>query len=164
MRVIAGDARRYLRHVNGSYDLIFGDAFNGVHNIPAHLVTVEFFQEISRHLTDRGLYMMNVISAVEGDQSILFHAVVNTLAQVFEHIEVFTLNPGDGAHLQILVVVASKTKMPVDSLTTTKTLSQATREHFLKCHLRQDQYTLSKQIVLTDEYNPVEYIVASVRR
>jgi spermidine synthase len=164
MQVIAGDARRYLRQVNRRYDFIFGDAFNGVHNIPAHLLTVEFFQEIKRHLTDRGLYVMNIISAVEGGQSILFHAVANTISQVFGHIEVFSLSPDNRARLQILLLVASKNQMPMDSLTTTSCLSRKTKELFLKSYLRPNQYAVSKQMALTDEFNPVEYIVASARR
>ncbi len=164
MKVIAGDARRYLRHTNRRYDFIFGDAFNGLYNIPAHLLTVEFFKAIERHLTDRGVYMMNLISAVEGDQANLFHAVSNTMAKVFSHIEVFTLFPDHRTHLQILLVLASKEELPMPSLSTTISLSQATKEKFLKSYLRPDQYVILNQMILTDEYNPVEYIVASARR
>jgi spermidine synthase len=163
MQVIAGDARLYLRHTDRRYDFIFGDAFNGVHNIPAHLVTVEFFDAVKRHLTSRGMYMMNIISAVEGGQSMLFHAVTNTMAKVFRHIEVFTLDPDHRAPLQSLLVLASTEELPVSSLATTTSLSRATKERFQKSYLRPDQYAVSKQMVLTDEYNPVEYIVASVR-
>lgn len=164
MQVIAGDARQYLRHTDRRYDFIFGDAFNGVHNIPSHLVTVEFLESIEQHLTDHGVYMMNIISATEGDQSTLFHAVINTMARVFSHIEVFTLDPDDRTHLQNLIIVASNEELPIASLATTTFLSQETKENFLKSYLRQDQYTISNQMVLTDEYNPVEYIVASARR
>lgn len=164
MRVIAGDARRYLRHTNRRYDFIFGDAFNGVHNIPAHLVTVEFFEAIKRRLTDHGIYMMNIISAVEGNQSVLFHAVTNTMAQSFRHIEVFTLNPDRRTQLQILLVLASKEKLGMDSLSTAVSLSPAAKKIFLKSYLPPDQYSISKQMILTDEHNPVEYIVASARR
>jgi spermidine synthase len=163
MQVIAGDARLYLRTTDQRYDFIFGDAFNGVHNIPAHLATVEFFDAVKRHLTSHGIYMMNIISAVEGHQSILFHAVTNTMAQVFRHIEVFTLDPGRRVPLQILLILASKEELPVSSLATTTSLSRATKERFLRSYLRPDQYAVSKQVVLTDEYNPVEYIAASVR-
>ena len=164
MQVTAGDARRYLRHTDRRYDFIFGDAFNGVYNIPAHLVTVEFFEEIKRHLTDRGVYMMNIISAIEGNQSILFHAVANTLAQVFSHIEVFTLDPDHPAHVQILHVIASREEIPIASLSSNTSLSHATKEKFLKSYLRPNQYVVSKKMILTDGYNPVEYIVASARR
>ena len=164
MQVSAGDARKYLRHHNRQYDFIFGDVFNGVHTIPAHLVTIEFFQEIKRHLTDRGLYMMNIISAVEGDKSTIFHAVANTMRQVFDHMEVFTLSPGSPAQLQTLLVLTAKKEIPINSLKITSSLSPATQETFLNSYLRPDQYAASTQVVLTDEFNPVEYMVASARR
>jgi len=43
-------------------------------------------------------------------------------------------------------------------------LSQAAKDKFLKSYLRPDQYAISEQVILTDEYNPVEYMVASARR
>lgn len=164
IRVLAGDARRYLRNTGQSYDFILGDAFHGVHNIPAHLVTVEFFELIRQRLTDQGIYMMNIISAVDGDRSGLFHAVTNTLAQAFSHIEVFALNPDQRMHLQILLILASKEALPVESLSTTALLEPRAKRILLKSYLRPDQYRISKRVTLTDEFNPVEYIVSSARR
>lgn len=164
MQVIAGDARQYLRHTDRRYDFIFGDAFNGVHYIPYHLVTVEFFEEIKQHLTYHGVYMMNIISATEGDQSTLFHAVINTMAQVFSHIEVFTINPDDRTQLQNVIIIASNEELPIASLGTVSSISPETKEKFLLSYLPSGQYAISNQTVLTDEYNPVEYIVASARR
>ncbi len=164
MRVFAGDARRHLRHTKHRYDFVFGDAFHGVHNIPAHLVTVEFFDALKRRMTDRGIYMMNVISAVRGDSSLLFHAVANTMAQVFNHIEVFTLDPDHPEKLQILLLLASQEAIRIDELSTTQSINPTAKRIFLKSYLRPDQYAISRQTVLTDEYNPVEYITASARR
>jgi spermidine synthase len=163
MRITAGDARRYLRQENRQYDFIFGDAFHGLHSIPAHLVTVQFFQEIKRHLTDRGVYMMNIISAVEGDRSALFHAVANTVRQVFDKVETFTLNPGSPADLQILLLVASRKELPVESAIAGSGLTRTVKSEFLNSYLRHDRYSVSKRTVLTDEFNPVEHIVASAR-
>ena len=51
----ADDARRFLQRSGEKYDLIFGDAYNGVRHIPAHLVTREFFDRVKSHLTPDGV-------------------------------------------------------------------------------------------------------------
>lgn len=85
----ADDARRFLQRGSGSYDLIFGDAYNGVRHIPAHLVTREFFTQVKSRLSADGVFMMNVISAVEGDRAALLSHILATLRVVFPNVEVF---------------------------------------------------------------------------
>lgn len=86
----ATDGRRFLRQSDGAYDLIFGDAYQGVRSIPAHLVTREFFELVEEKLTPDGLFMMNVISALEGDGSALLAALLRTMGEVFDHVEVYS--------------------------------------------------------------------------
>jgi spermidine synthase len=85
----ADDARRFLQRTDRKYDLIFGDAYNGVRHIPAHLVTREFFDRVKSSLSPDGVFLMNIISAVEGGRSALLGHVLPTLRSVFPVVEVF---------------------------------------------------------------------------
>jgi len=58
------DARWFVMNCkeNGTYDFIFGDAFNDL-SIPYHLTTREFAMELKRLLKPDGLYLANVIDS-----------------------------------------------------------------------------------------------------
>ena len=63
LRVVIGDARELLaRRANGSADLVIGDAFSGT-DVPEHLLTAEFVEEVRRVLRPDGVYALNVIDA-----------------------------------------------------------------------------------------------------
>ncbi|MFH1055073.1 MAG: fused MFS/spermidine synthase [Candidatus Altiarchaeota archaeon] len=63
-----------------AYDMVGVDVFNGP-NLPVHMSTVEFFSEVSDHLGDDGVVMVNVVSS-KGDRSV-GDAVAYTMKQVF---------------------------------------------------------------------------------
>lgn len=77
------DARWGLTHSPESFDLVAIDAYQ-VPYIPAHLVTVEFFEEVSRHLTAQGVVAVNVGRA-PGDRT-LVDSIATTLLQVFPNV------------------------------------------------------------------------------
>ena len=102
----AADARRFLRTTPTRYDLVFGDAYNGVEYIPAHLVTREFFSEMKARLTERGVFIMNVIGAVQGRDGDLFWRISNSLRPSFAHLQVYAPS-SDPLLRQNLIIVAS---------------------------------------------------------
>lgn len=88
----AGDARQFLRqHTGEKYDFVFGDAYNGIRQIPVHLASKEFFQLVRDQLTPKGIFLMNVISAVQGPRSELLGGMMTTLRDVFPQIELFAV-------------------------------------------------------------------------
>lgn len=88
----AGDARNFLRQYKGpKYDFVFGDAYNGIRQIPVHLASKEFFQLVQDRLTPDGIFLMNVISAVEGPRSELLSGMMTTLRDVFPQVELFAV-------------------------------------------------------------------------
>lgn len=88
----SGDARRFLRTTSQKYELIFGDAYNGVRHVPAHLVTQEFFEEVRSKLTDKGVFLINIITGVEGECAVLLSHILATLRAVFPSVEVFAVS------------------------------------------------------------------------
>ena len=112
LTMIADDARRYLRLTDKKYDLIFGDVYHGVRNVPAHLITREFFNLVRERLRERGVYMMNLIGTIQGPHSSSFRSTVHTLQAVFKHTYVFAIEPTNLRQVQNIIIVATDTEIP----------------------------------------------------
>jgi spermidine synthase len=107
----AMDARQFLRSHAASgerWDLIFGDAYNGIRAIPAHLTTREFFQLARDCLTEEGVFLMNLISAVRGPRSELLAGMLATVREVFPHVEAFAVG-GRREDPQNVILLCSRT-------------------------------------------------------
>ena len=157
VRPHSGDARRFLQHSDQKYDLIFGDAYNGVRHIPAHLITKEFFEKVRSHLTEDGVYLMNIISAVEGDRAMLLGHALGTLRAVFPNVEVFAVG-GSRTDSQNVILLASM-----------KSWKPWLEEQFYAANSWQAQLVNTRVppafqpaplAVLTDDWNPIDAIIA----
>lgn len=153
----AGDARHYLKHSEGGYDLIFGDAYNGVRHIPAHLVTQEFFQEVKSRLSHNGVFLMNVISAVQGDKAELLSHVLTTVRSVFPHVEAFAV-AGGGVESQNVILLASNQSWK-PWLEDKFYLAGTSQARFAAHRLLPNQLPLDGA-VFTDDWNPVDAVIA----
>ncbi|PTY03463.1 hypothetical protein DB346_06165 [Verrucomicrobia bacterium LW23] len=109
------DARVFLRRCNEKYDYIFGDAYNGIQHIPSHLLTKEFFAEVKEHLTENGVFMMNLISTPEGPKSELFRCVITTLRTSFPGVMVFAVSPSSPTTVQNLILVAGNSQEALEA-------------------------------------------------
>jgi spermidine synthase len=67
----------------GAYDAIILDAFTIGGRIPFHLVTQEFFELCRDKLSEGGVLVMNINSAVKGPLSPIFHSMYKTIDSVF---------------------------------------------------------------------------------
>jgi len=152
------DARNYISKAKKKYDLIFGDAFNGIRYIPAHLLTLEFFQEVKKRLNIGGTFMINIISSLEGDKSKLFKSVMKTLGEVFTHLYVFSLNSSNLNIAQNIIIVSSD--FEIDIINFRETTAKSRLKKLLNTFIASDEFSTTDGIILTDNYNPVEYIVA----
>jgi len=160
MNPIAMDARMFLANTDETYDLIFGDAYNGLRAIPAHLVTAEFFGQVKDRLNPDGVYMMNIVSAYEGDRATLFKAIARTLSGSFTNIEVFAIDPSLPGAVQNLLLVASDREIAL----TLDGVETGSREDWIRfllnTHLKPSRYNYANALVLTDACNPVDLIIA----
>ena len=156
----AADARRWLLTHDAKHDLIFGDAYNGLRYVPAHLVTSEFFALVKSRLADEGVFMMNLLSAAEGPRAKLFQSLIKTLEPHFKHVVVFgTANTRPG-EVQNLIVVAADVDLEA-KLAGEGSGEDATRlKGLLATRLDAKLHTGLTATPLTDDYNPVEYLVA----
>ena len=74
-----GDGRRILKRLERGYDLIILDAYSSGGHIPAHLTTKEFLELCKSKLSDGGVLVSNVISALEGDRSDFYQSEYVTM-------------------------------------------------------------------------------------
>lgn len=108
--LVCDDGRAYLdacaKDRPGTYDVVLNDSFSG--KLPVKgMATVEAARSIHDSLTDGGLYMVNVVSALEGDGARLIRSVVATLQQAFAHVYVIPCGVDEFADRDNNMVVAS---------------------------------------------------------
>lgn len=153
----ASDARRYLRHSEGGYDLIFGDAYNGRQHIPAHLVTKEFFSEVKGRLSPNGVFLMNVISAVQGERSVLLAHILGTVRSVFPHVEAFAVHGPSTEPQNVILLASNQSWKPW--LEDRSYLSHSQQYRMVSSRLAERQLP-AELPPFTDDFNPVEAIIA----
>ena len=166
INTISMDARNYVDELlekqrNGGqsplYDFIYEDAIND-YSVPYQLVTREFNDKITRILADDGAYMVNLIDTYES--TLFLGAVVNTLQKTFPHVYVTAMRGLHPAFRDTFVVVAVKRPFDIESLENERNLKiwdpNEAETELLKSG--------SRGIVLTDDYAPVENLLAPVVR
>ncbi|SDB02062.1 Spermidine synthase [Desulfonatronum thiosulfatophilum] len=103
------DARRYLNQVHQPYDVIILDAFNSHYSIPYQLTTRQAMQRIAANMDDNGVVLVNLISAVSGDQGRFLRALLATMESVFVQVNVYPVTePDNDALVQNIVLAARK--------------------------------------------------------
>jgi tetratricopeptide (TPR) repeat protein/MFS family permease len=168
IKTIRMDARDYVdrllrqEHGGGSakrYDFIYEDAFHD-YAVPFPLVTKEFNDKVSRLLADDGVYLINLIDTYESGW--LLGAVVNTLRQTFPNVHVVAGQGGLPSLRDSFVVVAARHRLDIQAILQKydeHLTFQILNESRMK-HLRE----ASDGMILTDDYAPVENLLAPVVR
>ncbi|MEP6788463.1 MAG: fused MFS/spermidine synthase, partial [Acidobacteriota bacterium] len=152
MNIIHEDGRTFINRADAAkYDAVLIDAFSSLFTVPQHLTTVEAVTNIQRILTEDGVVIFNLGSAITGKGSQFLQAELRTYQQVFPHLYLFKVNADyNDDRLQNLVIVASKRNDDIDLRTSDETLAR------LLAHRYSTELPLSENI-LTDDLAPVEY-------
>jgi spermidine synthase len=114
LKVHLGDARtRLVGRSDASADVVVGDAFvDGL--VPAHLATTEFAAQVSRVLTEGGLYVLNVIDA---PPQYIARRIASTLLGAFPEVALVAAHRVfRGRDVGNLVFVGSSSPVPLDRL------------------------------------------------
>ncbi len=101
LKAVASDGRLYLRLNNDRFDVIAVDAYRPPY-IPFHLTTVEFFQEVQRHLTPNGVVAVN--AARTREDYALVYALSSTMQHVFPSVFIIDEPLGGAAWGNSLIV------------------------------------------------------------
>jgi spermidine synthase len=166
-RTTIEDGRTFIQRCPAaSYDLVVLDTFNG-DAIPYHLLTREFFTEVARVLRPNGVVGVNTVGlrgkgGVSGD----IRAVAATLAAAVPRMRAFALTPpreaDDAEDLENVVIFGSRG--PLDPgppegwrAGSRDVLARAVRQEL-------DAAAIGGGLVLTDDYNPIDFLHAPTAR
>ena len=147
----------------GTYDLIFGDAFNDL-SIPYHLTTKEFAMQLRSLLKPDGLLLANVIDSFK--KGAFMPSYVRTLEEVFgkRNVHLMTLSSDyEKIGISTCVVVASAKTLDMDDFVrTVKERGGEMTSHVMPQDRLQEYLKERPSIVLTDDYVPVDNLIAPI--
>jgi spermidine synthase len=145
VRPVASDGRLFLDHTSQRYDLIFIDAYHGLRYIPPHLATLEFFRLCRQHLSDQGIVMMNIISAIRGPDGELFQSFGATVQAAFPFCYAVPMRLNLVDEIQNIMLVCAS--IP---------LHRATQIHLSAL----SDFRSPETATMVDQKNPIEAILA----
>lgn len=91
LHLYVDEARAWLEGCDEHFDVIINDCFFGI-DPERGLMTADAAHLIHDHLTPEGLYLTNIVSALEGPASQTMYAVIMALKCAFEHVWVYPCN------------------------------------------------------------------------
>lgn len=176
LRVHVDDGRNFIRRTKDKFDLVVLDAFTIGGQIPFHLTTKEFMQEIQQVLTPDGLLLANVNGSLQGPRSRIVRAEVKTARAVFDNVYLFPhlhdSERNQGAPFDserprsiILVSVPGENRWTKDLVTRLAIQLQQTGEvrtpTFVEDAMQffDGRIALDDVPLLTDDYAPVDTMV-----
>ncbi|MFI5303941.1 MAG: fused MFS/spermidine synthase [Nitrospiria bacterium] len=145
--LIIEDARHFLNHQHKKYHYIVLDVFAG-ESSPFYLLSRECFSEIKDSLTDDGILVMNTIGLFAGDGAEFTRSIFKTLQEVFPYRAVLTTSSKDNFSNYIMVASGQHLDVLIDS---------SGMLHSQEVHI-----TGQEGFVLTDNYNPSDYLEQKV--
>lgn len=157
VRLVIDDARHFLRVATNRYDTIHLDAFLG-DSSPSHLMTREAFQEIRNLLNPEGTLVINSFAYFEEGRDFFGTSLHRTLKSVFGEVLVHASPNGN-----TLFVASDRTPLTFRRPTSFADVHPTCRAE-LEAALAAPQSVVSDHgLVLTDNYNPVDYFDAENR-
>ncbi len=147
----------------GTYDFIFGDAFNDL-SIPYHLTTKEFAMQLKSLLRPDGILMANVIDSFK--KGAFMPSYIRTLEEVFGKgkVHLMTLSSDyEKIGISTCVVVASPQKLDMDEFVrTVKRKGEEVTSHVMPQEQLQEYLKKRYSVILTDDYVPVDNLIAPI--
>jgi spermidine synthase len=147
----------------GTYDFIFGDAFNDL-SIPYHLTTKEFAMQLKSLLKPDGILIANVIDSFK--KGAFMPSYIRTLEEVFGkgNAHLMTLSSDyEKIGISTCVVVASPQKLDMDDFVrSVKRKGEEMTSHVLPQEQMQEYLKERYSVILTDDYVPVDNLIAPI--
>lgn len=157
------DARLFLANLDPAkrYDLVLGDAFND-YSIPYHLTTREFNDLVAAHLSVDGLYAVNLI---DGRHTEFLRAYLRTARLTFAHVYLVPVGTTWETDVRTtFVIVMSQRALDLPEFDTIEGIGGFQRFKAWLVPEEQVDALLARdpQVVLTDDYVPVDQFLATV--
>ncbi len=156
IRIIHADARIALKSLaKERFDVIVTDVFHDV-AIPYHLTTVEYHRLVKSRLSQRGLYLLNVVDVFPDAR--LVKAISKTLKTLFQHVHVWLEQP-PGMPTRLTYVVSANDRFPAPDFVQSR--RGEPRVWYRVTEMVAAAGTPLERIpILSDDFAPVEKLVS----
>lgn len=151
LRVHVADARPFVAHDDGTYDVVHVDLFQGGVYQPFYLLTEEAFRAVRARMHEGSVLMFNVYDGAPDHP--LLAAIVSTLRRVFP--TVYELPAGRRNHV-LLVFTEERSLDSVREALRREDLSTDVRAVAGKASNDVTEVSCPEGMVLTDDHAPVE--------
>lgn len=157
------DGRRMLMNAKSPYDFIYSDVYHTIYSIPPHLTTLEFYTQAHAALAADGVFMANITGSLLQDKQSFLFSEMRTFREAFQNSYFIgvTSTTSPGFQNVIFIGMASDKQVDWNSDAITKNPDPIIREapqHLIDT----STYNLENYPILTDDYAPVEYLIAKL--
>jgi spermidine synthase len=157
MTIHIADGRQFVATASKQYDAVILDAFLG-DSSPAHLMTREAFAGMRRLLRPPGVLVINCFGDFESGQDFFVASLEKTLKKVFADVRIHNERNGGNVFF-----VASQQELQLKAAVSFEHVHPQCR-HMVEGAFNRIVETIPEHgIVLTDDYNPVEFYDAANR-
>jgi spermidine synthase len=157
LRIHIADGRQFLHECRAQYDTIILDAFLG-DSSPSHLFSREAFEQMRRVLNPRGTVVINIFGGREGSDNFFTASLAKTLEAVFDDV---AIHQSDGGNT--FLVACHQGKLELKRPANFDDVHPLRRAEVQQAFLNVVGANPRRGIVLTDDYNPVEFYDAKNR-
>ena len=163
--VLIKDARYFLNMTDNTYDYLILDVFNG-DTTPGYLLSHEAVKLLAKRMTQHAVLGINLVGSLKREP-LMTTSVVKTLKTVFDQVEIYpTFDPEQDEGIGNLVIVAYRGE-PRDinwrSMRRNAVDSFAFKDVWSTIGKRFTFPENAPAIVLTDDYNPIDFYDAWLR-
>jgi spermidine synthase len=158
---IVEDGRRLLYDSPKKYDMMFSDAYGSFYSTPEHLTTKEFFQIAKKRLSEKGVFIANVIGDTSSSEPSMFLSEMRTFREVFPNSYFFAVRGLDYSAPQNIIFVGYDGPEQVNfSSSTIKRDKNPIIAELAAHQIDPEKLNLGRYTLLTDDFSPVEYLTA----
>jgi spermidine synthase len=157
LNITLGDGRAFLHDCQNRYDVVLLDAFLG-DSSPSHLMTREAFEAIRAVLHPDGVLVINSFGDLTRGKDFFTASLSKTLAAVFQSVKIHTGTTGN-----VFFVASAREELAFRREPDLAEVHPMLRFAVQRTYESTVQTSVESGIVLTDDYNPVEFHDAANR-
>ncbi|MFA6560342.1 MAG: fused MFS/spermidine synthase [Verrucomicrobiia bacterium] len=152
-----GDGRYFVSRCKKQYDTIILDAFLG-DSSPSHLFTREAFAAMRRLLRADGTLVINMFGGTSGESDFFTASMARTLGVVFKSVRIHQAGNGN-----TFMVASNQPELTLRQKPDMERVHPNSRRLVTQAFSSVFAVNLDNGVVLTDDYNPVEFYDAKNR-
>lgn len=155
--VHTADARHFLRSTDKQWDYIILDVFSG-DTTPTHVLSLEALEDARRRLAPGGLLAVNVIGSLRED-SYMTASILKTFEEAFPHVRAYPAHdPAQSPYGNIIVVASASEIAAAGAAMAGRYVHPLAAPSVRGVAGRTFSFPPgTRAVVLTDDYNPVDF-------